>query len=146
MSWVVNFRFTFNGGMASAFRFSAGKSASSGTAHQCGGMSAINNWLNAQKPHGIHAGRHTNHSISFWYVPNSPICGNSSSRSRDGSCRIRLKWCRYNMGGYIIIILWKLHCFVRFEFERNDKCIYIIYIQWDIFRKICQNFVCNIGK
>lgn len=57
----------------------------SGTLHQCGGTSAINNWLKAQKPHGMQAGKHTSHNISFWYKPNSPKTGNSSSKSRDVS-------------------------------------------------------------
>lgn len=45
----------------------------------------MNNWLNAQNPHGMHAGKHINHNNSFWYFPNSPNAGNKSSRSNGAS-------------------------------------------------------------
>lgn len=38
--------------------------------------------MNAQNPHGMQAGRQINHNNNFWYFPNSPINGRSSSKSK----------------------------------------------------------------
>jgi hypothetical protein len=37
----------------------------SGVLHQWSGVSVMKSWLKAQNPHGKHAGRQTNQSISF---------------------------------------------------------------------------------
>ena len=53
-------------GIAIFFLVDAFKFWSSGTLHQCEGVLDINNWLNAQNPHGKQAGKHINHKSCFW--------------------------------------------------------------------------------
>lgn len=45
-------------------------------------LPAINSWLKAQNPQGMHAGRQISHNSNFWYFPNSPIDGSNSSKSK----------------------------------------------------------------
>ena len=73
----------------------------------------MNNWLKAQNPHGMHAGKQIKYNNSFWYLPNSPSTGNKSSKS-NGSWMNEI----YGVYSHWIFIQFELNWFIS-DFERK---------------------------
>lgn len=75
---------TSSKGIPMVFLCSTVRLFNSGMAHQkSSGTSVMKSWLNAQKPQGMQAGKQIRKRSSFWYRPNSPIIGSSSSKSKE---------------------------------------------------------------
>lgn len=118
------------------FLWSTVRLFNSGMAHQkSSGTSVMKSWLNAQKPQGMQAGKQIRKRSSFWYRPNSPIIGRSSSKSKESLGELEKKifeqpWhhlLQLNDFIYIVILFFFLICSLdirgRWSFSHYSKLI-----------------------